>query len=134
MRDDGSPSSATGLPASGGIYGARPLPSAPWQETQLPRKSVAPGCSCLPPSSSLRGRVVIVEGRLLRGHNGSTPPSAARCRRGCCNHAPVAHVGDLGLFAWDAIIARHDVVEAEELDIRVDPKRTRAPSGQVSGR
>ena len=37
----------------------------------------------------------------------------------------VAHVGDLGLFAWDAIIevARHDVVEAEELDIRVDPKR-----------
>ena len=40
-------------------------------------------------------------------------------------HRPVAHVGDLGLFAWDAIIevARHDVVEAEELDIRVDPKR-----------
>jgi|SRR6516162_7325034 hypothetical protein len=39
----------------------------------------------------------------------------------------VAHVGDLGLFAWDAIIevARHDVVEAEELDVRVDPKRKR---------
>ena len=37
----------------------------------------------------------------------------------------VDYVGDLGLFAWDAIIevARHDVVEAEELDIRVDPKR-----------
>jgi hypothetical protein len=25
------------------------LPSAPWQETQLARKSVAPGYSCLPP-------------------------------------------------------------------------------------
>ena len=37
----------------------------------------------------------------------------------------VAHVGDLGLFAWDAIseVARHYVVGAEELDIRVDPKR-----------
>ena len=34
----------------------------------------------------------------------------------------VDYFGDLGLFAWDAIIevAR---VEAKELDIRVDPKR-----------
>ena len=48
----------------------------------------------------------------------------------------VAHVGDLGLFAWDAIIevARHDVVEAEDSTFGLTQSATRAPSGQVSGR
>jgi hypothetical protein len=53
-------------------------------------------------------------------------PSAARCRRGCRNHAPpsCARWGSWPVRVYAIIeVARHDVVEAEELDIRVDPKR-----------
>jgi hypothetical protein len=49
-------------------------------------------------------------------------------------HRPVAHVQDPRVLARHplVLIARHHVIEPEELDVRIDPKRDPAPPGQVS--
>ena len=49
-------------------------------------------------------------------------------------HRPVAHVRDPRVLARHplVLIARHHVIEPEELDVRIDPKRDPAPPGQVS--
>src|SRR5207237_3629007 len=89
--------------------------------------------------SSMIFRVMVAHLALQRGAGADAvaaqylhqPPDADAIA--VITHCPVAHVGDLGLVARHAVVevARHHVVEAEELDIRVHP--TRHPSAARPG-
>src|SRR5437870_5457832 len=65
----------------------------------------------------------------VAGQNLDDPPDADPVA--VIPHRPVAHVRDPGVLAGDPLVevSRHDIVEPEELDIRIDPQRNPGAAG-----